>query len=761
MMRRPSTEWRIIFLAFLMLCGLGGLIGKLWWEQVARGKTWTKKIASRSEVTVRIPAVRGEIRDRNGVTLVANRASYEVDFYLPDMVRGYRQHMGSVPVTEYLATIKQMKKKMKEADVVKIVNETVIPRLHELDLAKDYNSEHLQKHYRNDTLVPFTYQEELDFKSIAKFSEHDVGLPGVEIAVKPVRDYVYGALAAHLLGYVGAPLDVNLLPDITKYSFYQPDVDGKSQVEQSMDKYLRGHPGTRVLRKSVKGVIESEERIEPPKPGANVYLTLDARIQYIVEQALRHPTLGRAAAAVVDCTNGDILALGSVPSFDPNIFIPSVSSADWNKLNTDPAVPLVSRAVSAFPPGSIFKAVTALGGLSKKGARMENSRYDCPGGITYGDHYFRCWISGKGTHGMLGLTDALRVSCDCYFYQYANAAGIENVDRIGKILGIGEHYEIGLQDEKDGVMPGPVWMKTKYPELKWTSAHTANASIGQGYVLTSPLQMAMVYSAVANGGVAYEPRLVKTVLTPEGKPVLNEDGQVAVPDAPKIRGDLRTEVTTQQIEIVRRGLWQVVNEAGGTGAKARVKGITVAGKTGSAEATDRGKAAMIAWFCCYAPVEKPKYAMCVMVEAGEHGGHGGTIAAPIAGHILEQIVAMEQGTYKVELTKLAPARSANPFATISALSEYKNAGTYNIGSDDEGADHHGAPGSQAQMGGTTAKPDIRAEADARGRVQKAVRAATPPPVVDKRNFFQRFFGGGKPAPALAPRPAGPPPGKPR
>ena len=756
MARRPSAEWRVIFLAFVMLCALGILVGKLWWEQVARGKTWTKKIASRSEVTVRIPAIRGEIRDRNGVTLVANRASYEVDFYLPDMVRGYRQHMGSVPVTEYLATIKQMKKKMKEPDVVRIVNESVVPRLQELDLAKDYNSEHLQKHFRNDTLVPFTYQEEVDFKTIAKFSEHDVGLPGVEIAVKPVRDYVYGALASHLLGYVGAPLDINLLPDVTKYSFYQPDVDGKSQVEQSMDKYLRGHPGTRVLRKSVKGVIESEDRVEPPKAGANVYLTLDARIQYIVEQALRHPQLGRAAAAVVDPNNGDILAIASVPSFDPNVFIPSVSQADWKKLNTDPAVPLVSRAVSAFPPGSIFKAVTALGGLSKKGARMENSHFDCPGGITYGNHYFRCWISGKGAHGMLGLTDALRVSCDCYFYQYANEAGIENVDRIGKVLGIGEHYDIGLQDEKDGAMPGPQWMKARYPELKWTSAHTANAAIGQGYVLTSPLQMAMVYAAVANGGVAYEPRLVKKVLMPDGKPALNEEGQVAVPDEPKIRGDLRTELTQEQIDIVRRGLWQVVNEHGGTGAKARIKGITVAGKTGSAEATDRGKAAMIAWFCCFAPFDKPRYAICTMVEAGEHGGHGGTIAAPIAAHILEQIVAMEQGTYEVELTKLQPARSANPFATITSFSDYKNAGTFNIASDDEGADHHERSGTQAQMGGGSASPNIRAEADARGRVQQGKAKPAPAPVVEKRNFFQRFLGIKPAAPAPAPRPAGPP-----
>src|SRR6186997_3205043 len=145
--RRPSAEWRVIFLAFAMLCGMGALVAKLWWEQVARGQMWAKKIASRSEVTVRIPSVRGEIRDRNGITLVSNRASYEVDFYLPDMVRGYRKEWGTVPLVEYLSTVRQMKTKKKEADVVKIVNDSVIPRLKELDLATDYNSERLQKHY--------------------------------------------------------------------------------------------------------------------------------------------------------------------------------------------------------------------------------------------------------------------------------------------------------------------------------------------------------------------------------------------------------------------------------------------------------------------------------------------------------------------------------------------------------------------------------------------------------------------------------------
>jgi penicillin-binding protein 2 len=170
--RGARVEWRIFFLAIAMLLGMGVLVGKLWWEQVARGNEWKNKIASRTQVTVRIPSVRGEIRDRNGITLVSNRASYEVDFYLPAMVKGFKDQNKWVPVTKYKAPVRQMLTEKNEADVVQIVNTSIIPRLHELDLAKDYNSEHLQKHYRNDTEVPFAYLEEIDFATVAKFAEH-------------------------------------------------------------------------------------------------------------------------------------------------------------------------------------------------------------------------------------------------------------------------------------------------------------------------------------------------------------------------------------------------------------------------------------------------------------------------------------------------------------------------------------------------------------------------------------------------------------
>src|SRR5437899_4621965 len=205
--RRLSPRLRIQFLGLLMLLGMTALGLRLWWIQVAHGAEWTAQIRGSSQATVRIPSVRGEIKDSNGLTLVQNRASYEVDFYLPEMVKGYRERFGSPPLTEHRAIINGMPKDVKEPDIIKIVNDGIVPRLDDLDLARDYNAGQLQRHFRNDTEVTFSYVKDIDFPTMAKFSKHDVGLPGVDIAIKPVRSYVYRPLAAHLLDYVRAPGD--------------------------------------------------------------------------------------------------------------------------------------------------------------------------------------------------------------------------------------------------------------------------------------------------------------------------------------------------------------------------------------------------------------------------------------------------------------------------------------------------------------------------------------------------------------------------
>src|SRR5438105_5007451 len=745
--RRITSRARIQLLGLLMLMGIGALGLKRWWIQVAHGQEWTSQLRGSSQATVRIPSVRGEIKDRNGLTLVQNRASYEVDFYLPEMVKGYRERFGQPPVTEYRATINGMPKDLREPGIIKIVNSGVVPRLNDLDLARDYNAGKLQKHYRNDTEVPFSYVKDIDFPTLAKFSEHDVGLPGVELALKPVRSYVYGALASHLLGYVGMPDDVDK-EDAKKFTFYQGDFEGKSNVEKIMDEYLRGKPGVRYLRRNAKGTIDGVLREDPPEQGANVFLTIDARIQAVAEEALR--AVSRAGAVVVDPNNGNILAMATVPSFDPNTFIPSIKAKDWQALQKDEGDPLVNRAISCLPPGSTFKLVTALAGLRSSTKNLSGAKYSCGGGVSYGDHFFRCWVAEKHyTHGTIGLADALKVSCDSFFYQYGNAAGIQSIDAVGKMLGIGQESGLQLSGEQTGNMPGPEWMQIHQPQERWSQAQTANVSIGQGYTPVSPLQLAMAYATIANGGVCYYPRLVDKVLKQDGSPVVDEHGKVAVPQTPRVRSDLRQEMSPEKIDLVRKGLWKVVNEDGGTGGRARLKEVVVAGKTGTAQATDRGHKDTVAWFACFAPFDNPKYVVAVMVQGGEHGG---SVAGPIATRILERTLAMDKGEFDMQVAWLAPARKSNPFQMIKGV----NYAGGNLGGNDE-EDADASQNADAQMASSDASPDVEPEADSAGSVQRraaprvarAVPVAAPAP----RNFFQRLFGiRHQPAPAPTPQP---------
>ena len=745
---RVAPRIRIQFLALLMLLGMGALALKLWWIQVAHGAEWTAQLRGSSQATVRIPSVRGEIKDRNGVTLVQNRASYEVDFYLPEMVKGYRERFGSPPLTEYRAIINGMPKDQKEPDIIKIVNHGIVPRLNDLDLARDYNAGRLQKHYRNDTEVPYSYVKDIDFPTLAKFSEHDVGLPGVDIAIKPVRSYVYGALAAHLLGYVGMPNDIDK-EEAGKFTFYQQDVEGKSNIEKTMDEYLRGKPGVRYLRKNAKGTIEGILREDPPQQGANVFLTIDARIQSIAEEALR--AVSRAGAVVVDPNNGNILAMASVPSFDPNTFIPSIKAKDWKALQKDEADPLVNRAISCLPPGSTFKLITSLAGL--RGTKnLAGAKYSCGGGVSYGDHFFACWVAKKHyTHGTLGLADAIKVSCDSFFYQYGNAAGIQSIDHIGKMLGIGEESGLQLSGEQSGNMPGPEWMQIHHPQERWSQAQTANVSIGQGYTLVSPLQLAMGYVTIANGGVCYYPRLIDKVLKQDGSPVLDEQGNPAAPP-PRVRSDLRQEISPDKVELVRKGLWKVVNEDGGTGGRARLKDWVVAGKTGTAQATERGHEENVAWFVCFAPFDHPKYVVAVMVQGAS--GHGGEVAGPIGTRILERTLAQDEGKFDMHVAWLAPAHHANPLQLIKSVA-YNDRGGNLGGEDEEDADQ--SQSATAQMATSDASPDVEPEADAQGKVRRrggapVTRAVQPAPQAP-RNFFERLFGVRRqPAPAPPPPP---------
>ncbi len=746
-MKRNTPTFRVAFLAIVILIGLGGLVGKLWWLEVVQGPYYTSKMRRGSQVTVRLPAVRGEIKDRNGISLVENRASFEVDFYLPDMVRAYQKEHGKAPIRDVKYRHADSKGNLEdrdETDIPFIVKNTIIPRLQKLGLEQDYNAERLQIHYRTNKLIPYNYRQDLDFETMAKFLENNVGLPGLDAEVKPVRHYPYGSLAAHILGYVGAPRDINKMQreeaDNGKtYNFYQPDMEGKAQIEKAMDSYLRGEPGVRILRTDAKNqILEESEQLVPPKPGDDVYLTIDARLQYIVEDTLR--VAGRASAVVVDVTNGDILAMASVPSFDPNKFVPAIDAKDWMALTKDETSPLMNRAINAYVPGSTYKTVTALAGLR---AGVGGNQYNCSGGVSYGNTFMKCWIFGKGSHGMQDLEHGLKNSCNAFFFQYGNAAGIDQIDAVGHMLGLGQLSGLPLSGENPGILDGPEHLKQVNPQDRWRPGLTANVAIGQGSVLASPLQMAMVAATIANGGTCYYPRIVDKIVSPDGKIVQQEPV--------KIRSNLITDggLTAEQIEHVRHGMWRVVNEEGGTGRNGRLstKGMQSAGKTGTAQvwrinANGEKVKDNNTLFVAFAPYDKPKYAICVLIQGGKSGGG---VPAPVAAKILDEAFAIDKGELNVQLASLEPAVGNFKFIdSIDFGRDVPAAAT----SDQETVETVAAPSADVSDATPNAPaPSIREEADDEGRVEQPKK---------KRGLLDNFFnfGGGKKKPKPDNRPTG-------
>jgi penicillin-binding protein 2 len=353
-------------------------------------------------------------------------------------------------------------------------------------------------------------------------------------------------------------------------------------------------------------------------------------------------------------------------------------------------------------------------------------------------------------HGTLTLTDAIKYSCNAFFYQWGNKAGIDQIDAMGDALGLGHRTGLPLSGESPGVVPGPAWLARISPTEKWTEGYTANVSIGQGACEASPLQMAMVVSTIANRGISFEPRLVNRIVDQNGQDARDEDGKLVCPPEPKVRANLREAgVTEDQIELVRRGMWKVVNDPGGTGKKASVKGVEVAGKTGTAqfwrEVHGKKEKDNHTWFICFAPYKEPRYAICIMVEGGKSGG--GT-SAPIAHKILEESLAVENG-YDPGIVPLEPA--VGHFKPIMEVT-YPNSEKLPVGAadpDEQPTDHaDDSTPSDKREKQVRAAPDIRDEPDARGRINS--KRPVAPPAAEKKNFFQRFFGPRNPQPAPAP-----------
>lgn len=634
---------RVYLLTCLVLAGFGALLSRLYDFQIRDRNHYQSLVPGDREVTVREPGIRGAILDRNGIELARNRRNYEVYFDLEEIHKSYRLRHERDPQREILGTEKGMPRVERETDIVSIVNKWVIPKLDELGLAKDYSAKALRTHYvTHRGLVPFSYHTELDYDQFAKLAEHSLEIPGVYLDVRPQREYPYRALASHILGYT-QPWEKGDIPDKDKRRFdhYIGEDKGKLGIEATFDDLLRGPEGSRTLVRNDRGKIVGMIDYREPQVGADVTLTIDAHVQYLVTKVLRRA--GRAAAVVMDVRTGEILAMASVPDYNPNDFIPSVDADVYRAYLQNPCSPFTDRCISGFTPGSTFKLATSTAGALNG---LASRSFSCDGFVSYGSYKPACWLYNKsrGSHGSLTLSSAIQQSCNPFFFKLGNALGSDKLVKGMSLLGFGAPTGIPLPNESGGNLPGTRAWKQLNRGRSLTPADIAQLSIGQGDSLATPLQLCSMVATIANGGRCYQPRLVKSAVL--------RNGSILVNDRPKLRLDLLKEgVPPADLERIRKGMWMAVNQPGGTAGRARIPDVEVCAKTGTAQTADDGKRSHNSWTVAFAPYNEPKYAVAVLVQNGKSGG---AVCGPLVHLILRGIFARDDGM-RLPLEALDPA----------------------------------------------------------------------------------------------------------
>jgi penicillin-binding protein 2 len=486
--------------------------------------------------------------------------------------------------------------------------------------------------------LPIILASGLSRDQVEFFEENRLSLSGLEIEVKPVREYPGVTLASHLLGYIAEVSENELaMPEFSDYN--SGDYIGKNGIERSYENYLHGDDGGRQIEVDARGRYLRTLSETLPMPGQSLVLTIDLELQKATEKALGDKA---AAVVVMDVNNGEILSFASNPGFDPALFTRRMSQEQWQSYLDDIRRPLENKALKGqYPPGSTFKMITALAGLSE-GLIDESTSIHCSGEYKLGKATFRCW--NKKGHGRVNLRGALRESCDVYFYQLGERLGVDRIALYAKKFGLGEPSGIGLDNEKSGFVPTSEW-KLKKTGTRWFTGETLSVSIGQGFLTTTPLQLAAMTAGLATDGKIYRPYLVKKILDREGNTV-----KEFLPELFK-----NIELKPDHYRLVKEGLWAVVNEPRGTGAAARLYEVKVAGKTGTSQVVKLNeKRSAVAYkyrdhalFVAFAPYDKPEIAVAVVVE---HGEHGGGAAAPVAGQVLRKYFEL-----KGVIRKPAPA----------------------------------------------------------------------------------------------------------
>lgn len=598
---------------------------RLFQLQIVEGALLSEQSERNSIRTLRLEAPRGDILDREGRVLATTRPAFSLDV-LPSELRR--------PERTFRA----------------------------LGQLLDQDPERLEArlgHPRGRArFQPVRLASDLPFEALARVETHRYALPGVLTDVSPRREYGDGDLFAHVIGTIGEIRAEQLeKPEYEDYS--AGDVIGQSGLEAVLESRLRGQDGGRNVAVDVAGrEVELLDEVEPVA-GSPVRLTLDVDLQraavegFAAERPEDPEKLG--ALVALDPRTGDVLALVSRPSFDPNAFAGGVDTATWRGLMHDEQKPLQDRAIAGqYPPGSTYKAIVAAAAL-EEGVAGKTSRVFCPGSFWFGGRRYRCWR--KEGHGSVDVHSALVRSCDVFFYEMGTRLGIDRLAYYAKAFGLGHPTGIELPEEKGGLVPSSEWKRRRFGVV-WYPGETVSAAIGQGYNLLTPLQLAVAYAAIANGGHVVKPRLVMPDL-PAG----------ATEEPPAFASEV--PVKPENLAIVRDGLTGVVEEPGGTGGRARIPGVRVAGKTGTAqvaglahfEGMDDSKIPLKfrdhAWFVAFAPADHAEIVVAVLAE---HGGHGGSAAAPIAQKVMTRYFekkAEREGLLQAGSPPRAPAVAAD------------------------------------------------------------------------------------------------------
>jgi len=631
--KQPDTQLRV--LGLLIGAGFCVLLAGLWFVQVFSSKKFADSLEDQAVRSVRIPAVRGKILDRNGQPFAENRPSYNVELYLAELGRHFHaEYMRLRPAGARLTRAER--ESLEWAARYNVVSNITAQVGDWLQQPQVIDQRKFQRHYNEVRALPISILQNLNAVQVARFAERPGVFPGLDLEIQPLRVYPHGSLAAHVLGSLTRD-DSSQEEEDAFYHYRLPDWKGVTGMEGIFDGPMRGAAGTKSMTVNRLGYRQQETVLRAPEPGDNLVLTLDFKLQRAVEAALVTSLFGtqtRGAAVVLDVQTGDVLAMASAPSFEPAEFMGRISTERWtNVLNHPVQRPMLNRATQEnYHPGSILKLLTALAALEMEKLDPKEIFNVEPDPARPGKgciHVGNRKIKDTVAHGPYNFKRALMHSSNSYFIHQGLKPGV-----LQKMIMLGEKFHLG---ERTGILPRQE-TAGEFPDQtdlvrRWQPGDTANLCIGQGKVSVSPLQIALMTSAIANGGKVFWPRLVLRL-----EPSDPQFGEQASEFAPRVRDELG--VKPENLRLIHEAMLAEVEEAGGTGREAMVNGLKIGGKTGTAEVERAGKVAdKTTWFASFAPVDRPKWAVVVMVESGASGGK---TCAPIAKRIYEALLKRER-----------------------------------------------------------------------------------------------------------------------